>query len=43
VPADLWRDVQAYARRHALLEAEALHYLLEAGVAAEDRAMLSGP
>jgi hypothetical protein len=40
---DLWDEVQAYARRHALLESEALYYLLEAGVAAEHQAMLRGP
>lgn len=40
LPSDLYDKAQAYADLHYITLGEALRYLLEAGLAAETRAML---
>jgi hypothetical protein len=42
LPARLFAEVEAYAERHGLTPAEALPYLVVAGLEAEARAMLDG-
>ena len=41
VPAELARELAAYAELHGLRRVEALRYLVEAGLAAEAHAMLT--
>ena len=42
LPRGLYAQVQAYAGTHHIRRSEALRYLVEAGLAAEARAMLDG-
>jgi hypothetical protein len=38
LPGDLLKEVEAYAATHGILPPEALRYLVEAGLTAENRA-----